>query len=301
MATITETPVSTPVKPSHEYHADAHVLSGQLHRPIEQKIERQAPVTIKDRRGGHLTRFTEAISIEGLIAFGKGETRVSGSRSLKNNGWVTLSTSILEELNVFEVITAERVVSQVSTDHPYDNGHFPSVSFLGTQFRDLRVSGFEVALTLNLGFCGPKPAGDQSYFQDGAFLSAVQTQTSTIANKPGLPKALKDEYDQKLTYINSLISSTNAAEHVHAPITCSLVQSIGKIPIPGVEAFGHILVIPEFGTVALGEIEIGERQYDPSERPCVYFELSALRMKLGCVGDGTTQTATAAANGRHYP
>ena len=301
MATITETPVSTPVKPSHEYHADAHVLSGQLHRPIEQKIERQAPVTIKDRRGGHLTRFTEAISVEGLIAFSKGETRVSGSRSLKNNGWVTLSTSVLEGLNVFEVITAERIVSQVSTDHPYNDGHFPSVSFLGTQFRDLRVSGFPVALTLDLGICGPKPAGDRSYFQDATFLTAVKTQTATIANEPGLPKALKDEYDQKLTYIDSLIRSANAAEQVHAPITCSLVKSIGKIPIPGVFAYGHILVIPEFGTVALGEIEIGEKQYETNERPCVYFELSALRMKLGCVGDGTTQTATAAANGRHYP
>ena len=91
MATMTEPPAASSVKPSHEYHAEAHVLSGHLQRPIEQKIERQAPVTLNDRRGGHLTRYAEDVSIEGLISFTKGHTRVSGARSLKNNGWVTLS------------------------------------------------------------------------------------------------------------------------------------------------------------------------------------------------------------------
>ena len=143
MATMTETPEAVNTEtPSHDYHAAAHVLSGALQRPIEQKIEQHAPVTLKDRRGGHLTRFAEEVSIEGLITFAKGHTRVSGARSLKNNGWVTLSTSILEGLNVFEIITADRVVSQVSTDHPYKDGHFPHVTFLGTQFTNLQVSGF---------------------------------------------------------------------------------------------------------------------------------------------------------------
>src|ERR1700751_3484275 len=106
MATMTEIPemVNAPTR-SHDYHAEAHVLSGKLERPIEQEIEEHAPVSLQDRRGGHFTRFTETVSIEGLITFSKGKSRVSGSRSLKHNGWVTLSTSVLEGLNAFEVIT----------------------------------------------------------------------------------------------------------------------------------------------------------------------------------------------------
>src|ERR1700685_726446 len=122
MATMTEPTAGSAVIPSHDYHAHAHVFTGELKHPIKQKIEPQAPVKLNDRRGGHLTRYAEDVSIEGLITFAKGRTRVSGARSLKNNGWVTLSTSILEGLNVFEVITADRVVSQVSTDHAYENG-----------------------------------------------------------------------------------------------------------------------------------------------------------------------------------
>jgi hypothetical protein len=303
MATMTETlETASTQTPTHDYHAAAHVLSGALQRPIEQQIEQHAPVALKDRRGGHLTRFTEDVSIEGLITFTKGHTRVSGSRSVKNNGWVTLSTSILEGLNVFEIITADRVVSQVSTDHPYKDGHFPHVTFLGTQFTNLQVSGFPLTLTVDLGIFGDRPANDRSYLQDPKFLTRVKDQTEAIASASGLPKEIKAQYDKKLAYINQLISTSSASERgKHEPITCSLVQNIGPIPIPGVQSFGHILVIPEFGVVSLGEVEVGEKMYEGSERPNVYFELTCVEMTLGCVGHGTAKAATATANGVHKP
>jgi hypothetical protein len=301
MATMTEPTVSA-VRPSHDYHAEAHVLYGHLKRPIDQKIEHQAPVKLNDRRGGHLTRYAEDVSIEGLITFTKGRTRVSGARSLKNNGWVTLSTSILEGLNVFEVITADRVVSQVSTDHAYKNGHVPHVTFLGTQFANFQVGGFPANPTLNLGICGDLPANGKSYLQDETFLKAVKTQTEAIARAKGLPEDLKETYDGKLAYLATLIDTCNADDKVcHKPITCSLIQSIPAIPIPGIQIFGHILVIPEFGSVALGEIEVGEKMYEREERPSPYFELTSIKMKMGCVAEGTASAGTASANGAHRP
>jgi len=303
MATMTETPVTaTTAKPCHDYHAEAHVLSGDLKRPIEQTIERHAPVALRDRRGGHLTRFTEDVSIEGLITFTKGHTRVSGARSLKNNGWITLSTSVIEGFNVFEIITADRVVSQVSTDHAYLNGHVPRVTFLGTQFRNLQVSGFPVTLTIDLGVCGDIPPSGKSYMRDPKFLNTVRTQTAQIAKASGLPKDLKQQYDEKLACIDRIINTCDADDKVsREPITCSLVQNIAPIPIPGVQVFGHVLVIPEFGSVALGEIEVGEKMYEGSEKPDVYFQLTGVNMKLGCVGHGTAMAATANANGAHKP
>jgi hypothetical protein len=287
---------------SHDYHAEAHVLSGELQRPVEQKIEQHAPVSLKGARGGHLTRLAEEVSIEGLISFAKGKTRVSGSRNLKNNGWVTLSTSTLAGLNVFEVITADRLVSQVSTDHPYENGHVPQVTFLGTQFNDLRVSGFPVTLTLDFGICGRKPDADRSYLEDPTFLNGAKEQTQRIAKAAGLPKELKDQYDERLTRINDLIRNcNNGKQSRREPITCSLVQSIGEIPIPGVQSFGHVLVIPEFGMVALGEIEVGEMIDEPSERLSVYFELTCIKMRMGCVGHGTLAAGVSRGNGNTAP
>ena len=307
MATMTEIPATVGRQtPYHDYHAEASVLSALLQRPIEQKIEPQSPVSLNDRRGGHLTRFIENVSVEGLISFTRGETRVSGSRSLKTNGWVTLSTSIIEGLNVFEVITADRVVSQVSTEHPYEDGHFPDVTFLGTQFTNLSVSGFPLSLTFQFDICGKRPTGGRSYLQDVTFLNAVRKQTAKIADANGLPKELKARYDERLANVDRLIaesgkSSNNEPRRDEPKIICSVIESIGTIPIPGVESYGNVLVIPDFGSVALGEIEVGEKMYKDSDKPCVYFELSGIRMKLGCVGDGQVTTTTALANGHHHP
>lgn len=302
MAIMTDSEAPTAVKPSHDYHAEAHVLSGHLQRPINQKIERQAPITLNDRRGGHFTRHVEDFSVEGLISFARGETRVSGARSLKHNGWVTVSTSILEGLNVFEIIAADRLVTQVSTDHAHENGHVPHVTFLGTQFTNFRVGGFLAELTLTLGICGDRPADDRSYFEDAAFLRKVKEQTEVIANASGLPKDLKEQYDKKLAYINDLIGAAKTrGQGLHEPLTCSLVENIGDIPIPGLQKFGHILVIPEFGHVALGEIQLSEKKYDDIDRPCVSFELTSIRMKMGCLADGPLAAGTVTANGAHKP
>ncbi len=221
---------------------------------------------------------------------------------MKNNGWVTLSTSIVEGLNVLEIVTADRVVSQVSTDHAYSNGHVPHVTFLGTQFANFKIGGFPANPTLNLGICGELPANGKSYLQDGTFLKAVKAQTEAIASAKGLPQELKEQYEGKLAYLARLIDTCNADDKVgHEPITCSLVQSIPAIPIPGIQIFGHILVIPEFGSVALGEIEVGEKKYEDEERPSPYFELTLVKMKMGCVAEGTASAATASANGRTHP
>jgi len=287
---------------SHDYHAEAHVLSGELERPVEQKIEQHAPVALKDRRGGHLTRFAEAVSIEGLIAFSKGHTRVSGARARKHNGWITIATSVVEGLNVFEIITADRIVSQVSTDHAYDNGHVPRVTFLGTQFRGLRVSGFEVKLNLNLTFCGAdKPANNRTYLRDSKFLNAVKTQTEVITTATALPEEFKEPYNKNLAHTKRLLEVCEANEqNSRAPVTCSLVQSIDPIPIEGVQTFGHLILIPEFGVVALGEVEVGDNAA-PGNKPSPYFDLTGIRMKLGCVGHGNASAAKATANGTTRP
>ena len=312
MATMTEVPDTVETEtPYHDYHAEAHVLSGHIKRPIDQKIEHQAQINLHDRRGGHFTRFSETVSIEGLISYTKGKTRISGSRSPKHNGWVTLSTSIVEGLNAFEVITADRIVAQVSTDHPYVNGHFPQVTFIGSQFTNFQVSGFPVQLNLNFAVCGARPAGDRSYLRDLAFLETVQRQTEKVAKADGLPKELKHSYDERLVNIRKLIrqSTEGVWQNDEPRVICSLVESIGEIPIPGVTSYGHVLMIPEFGSVSLGEIVVGERNYqkvhgnknEKDAKPGVYFTLTAIKMDMGCVGDGTAMVATTTANGHHHP
>lgn len=312
----------------HYYHAEAHVLSGQLDHPIKQPIPRHAEVVLKNNRRDHVTESVAETSLEGLISFKSGQSRVSGVKIDKrknwdtdHSGWVTLSTSVIEGLNVFEVITADRIVSQVSTEHPFENGHVPRVTFLGSQFKNLQVSGFPVPVTLDPSFCGEKPDGDLPYLKKLAFLEKVRAQTEEVLEGMAkekeieLPKDLKSEYAGRLADVETLIAECNTPEKVSVgrKVKCSLVKNIGKIPIPGVKAYGNVLMIPNFGWVALAEVEVGiELAENPpyaksgngkssSRKDSNYFDLKMLDMHLGCVGGGKVVAGNTKTNGTTYP
>jgi|SRR5580704_15470469 hypothetical protein len=328
MAANPKPPVETnPVPESfHIYHAEAHVLSGHLEHPIKQPIGEHGRVVLeKTRREGHITEAVGETTLEGLVSFKAGHSRVSGSQ-LKDkkdlwgndhSGWVTLSTSVIEGLNVFEVITADRMVAQVSTEHALIDGHVPKVTFLGTRFENLRVGGYPVEVELDLGICGKRPEGDRPYLQDLGFLDRVQRQLDNIADAKGLPESLEKQYDAKIAHIDTLKKLANggakAARNGDSKLQCSLVKSIGPIPIPGVLTFGNVIFIPDFGTVSLAEVEVGlEPGYGgfsdvpqagspPETKDSNYFALSMLNMRLGCVGTGSLVVATTKTNGQSYP
>jgi hypothetical protein len=316
----------------HVYHAEAHVLSGHLKHPIKQPIEHQALVVFeKTRRDGHVARSVEETSLDGLISFKSGHTRASGTKIAKkdfsgkdHSGWVTLSTSVLEGLNVFEVITVDRVVAQVSTEHAARNqgkyvypDNVPSVTFLGTRFENLRVGGYPVQVELDLGICGDKPEKDRAYLDDSGFLNRVQRRLRRFVKTKGIPEQIEKQYDAKITYIDKLKKRSNGRAKGErnglSKLECSLVKSIGPIPIPGVRTFGNVIFIPDFGTVSLAEVEVGiTASHDhfsrdmragssPEPTESNYFTLNMLNMQLGCIGGGIVNGPVVTANGHGSP
>lgn len=310
MDTLTEkTDTSANVTYWHQFHAEAHALSGELRAPVKQAIEPHVPIELNDERGGHLTRITDGVNIEGLISFKAAHTRVSGSKSLKHEAWVTLSTSILEGLNVFEVLTADRVVAQVSTEHRFLNGHVPRVTFLGTKFENLQICGIPVTVRYKFDVCGAPPANDNSYLTKETFVTEARNRIQHILDSGHLSDAAAKQYHERL----------ELEKKDGRRLTCSLVESIDaenvKKQIPGVETIENVIVIRDFGAVSLGEIEVGlespkasahsrRREAEATNgnpRKSNYFQLTMLNMELGCVGNGSVQAAQSKSNGQSYP
>lgn len=313
----------------HEYHAEAHVLSGILKHPVDQPIEHKAHVVLENTHSDkHVAQSVDETNLEGLISFKAGRTRASGTRIEKkdlwgkdHSGWITLSTAVLEGLNVFEVITADRVVAQVSTEHADKKGqypeHVPKVTFLGTRFENLRIGGYPVEVELDLGICGNKPENDRPYLQDRGFLDRVQGQLFGIAGAKDLPEDLEEQYKSKIAYIDDLRKRAGglakAERDGYLNLQCSLVKSIGPIPIPGVRTFGNVIFIPDFGTVSLAEVEVGIKAgHDASSskpgdgllqepNDSNYFTLNMLHMRLGCIGGGNVVAGSTTSNGRTHP
>jgi hypothetical protein len=206
-------------------------------------------------------------------------------------------------LNILEVITADRVVAQASTDHAYptdhDNGHVPEVNFLGTQFDNLRVAGVSVPVKLNIDIFGKKPGSGRPYGLDPEFLQHAKNQAKLVADAPDLPKTAKDTYSGRLTAIDNLITGLNEGgkgDGKPVVVTCSLVESIGPIPVPGVKVVGNVLYIPHFGWVSLAEVEVSSSKDHGN-----LFTLRMLNLTMGCIGDGNLIVTTAKTNGNEPP
>jgi hypothetical protein len=299
--TLKTSTTGTAVEPSHQYHAEAHALSGYLHHPVYQRINEKANASLKDYRDGHIQEKESQFGLEG-VSFESARSRVSGNRNLKNKGWITLSTSVVEGLNVLEVITADRLVSQVSTEHAYIDGHVPSVTFLGTQFVNLRLSGFLLEPTFDFAVCADKPTGKTPYVKHLGFLRGVKKQLEKVAGGD-LPEEVRAEYRGRLKVVDDLISGGSGTGDPIV-VTCSLISSVDiskiKDVIPGLKTAGNVLFIPEFGRVALGEIEVRSKREDDGEYDN-YFNLKMLEMKLGCIGNGSLTAGASGNNGQHHP
>jgi len=304
----------------HQYHADAHLLSGVLERPILQTIPAEAQLSLRDWRGGHLYQRVQGYDLEGLVSFKNGYTRVSGYRSQKKQqAFVTIATSVIEGLNVFDVLTADRVVAQVATSHPEpqngDPGHVPHVTFLGTQLANLKVSGYDVNLTVNPEICGNRPANDVPYLFDKDFLNEVREEADEIAAFSDVPdelatqsEAFRRECEGDLGEVKRLRDLKGKDDGEPHKLNCSLVEEI-ILPkaIPGVTVVRNVMYIRDFGIVTLGNVSV-ERRYesnpeDTSARPepSNYFETKMIDFRLGCVGEGRIVAAIGIGNGTTRP
>ena len=105
-------------KPENFCHAEAHALSGHLVLPIKRTIEPQIPLSILPS-GGYNSQRAGIFHLEQVISYRSAYTEVAGNKEEKpGHGWSTLATAVIEGLNILEVVTADRVVAQISTEHP---------------------------------------------------------------------------------------------------------------------------------------------------------------------------------------
>jgi hypothetical protein len=278
---------------THFYHAETSAIGGRIDRPFEQIVPIQAPLSLPTV-GGYGTARSEDFRLQGILSFQAAQTQVGGSFNERNDSWTTIASAAIENLNVLDVVTADRVVAQVSTEHPRE-GYIPKVSFVGTQFVNLRVGGCRVEPVVDLDFCeqsGTNQYPDQSCIQDPAFLAKVRVQyqsmrpTQVGTSSPWWRSSL-DWLDRRYPVPDPNLGDTLVKER--GMILCSLIQKIqGDCPwVP----FGHVIVIPEFGKVILGELLVDHNS----------FRLTMIRLELGCPTEASVGACNTGINGSSYP
>ena len=198
----------------YSFRADANALGGYLEAPCEKCIPTLAPVSLP-AVGGFAMARSEAFTLDEIVRFSSAYTRVSGRQHADGSASI-LITAAVEGLNLLEVVTARRVVAQVSILVP-ENGPL-EISLIGSRFEGLLLAGRE---------CRPRPNPRQEWMKRD-------------------PKA------------GNLLSS--------------LIDGLEEDGDPKAYRAGHVVKIPGFGRIALGEV----RQSGDS------VQLVMIRADLGC-------------------
>ena len=253
------------VSRTYIFNGHGHALSGHITHPFDHQIEVQAGMSLPTTGGIGRSRV-ENFRFQDYVSFTLGYTYVAGS----NNGqgtYTTLVTAAVENLNILDVVTADRVVARLATQHKLD-GDKPSeplITVLGSTIENLRIGGCSVDLQ----------------FEDDLFL-----RLNTF-------EALKKEFDanagfRKIAADRFVTKPPRVPADPQGVFLCSLVKDM-KINCAGVKREGHSFEVPEFGRVYIGEVLA---QY--SKRT-----VTMLRVELGCPIVGAMVCAQTAGNG--YP
>lgn len=310
-------------KPEHYFHAQANALRGKIESPVDAEIRPQAYVKLEgtlaelsngEGKRNYYSQHAKNYRLEGIFSYGAAHTQVSGHESKKHEGAsVTLATSVVENLNILNVVTADRVVAQISTTH-FPGEYVPEVTFLGTHFENLKIARHKVEPILNLKLAGQKkPADDQLYVADDTdLMTVVKKQYGRLAGwlaglkgkRPAHPDgSLALQYYGGAPNYEKIQSDVATARKVDGKsdgITFSLVEDLVIEPIKDENATavrdaneleegtcGHVIHIPDFGTIFLAELTVNHNT----------FHLTMIRVEMGCIAAGTGSMGVCVVNG----
>jgi hypothetical protein len=126
------------------YNGNALALGGRVSRPYCDVIEPQAAAVLPIV-GGHGYARVEGFRYRDLVSFRSATTTVSGSPSgpEKQPIFNTLASVTLEGLDVAGVVTADRIVARLVSEHTGADHDLPILP-VGTSFENLRIGGAEI-------------------------------------------------------------------------------------------------------------------------------------------------------------
>lgn len=254
----------SPKPPStYHFHACAHAFSGHFTRPFAHQIDVQAATSLPIT-GGHGNARVENFQFREFVTFRKGYTHVSGAHQADDDSHNTLVTSVVEGLNLLDIVTVDRIVARLYTKHHRDQAE-GFVSIIGSRFENLRIADCKVDIMLDLELFEKIPtyaSALNDFEKKGDFYKIAHDpfKTGQPINKPG-PNGV---------------------------FLCSCVKEMDTT-CPGVKRVGHSFSVPGFGKIFLGELMI---KHAERTLTMVRFEIGSAISGGGSAGGGSSNGST---------
>jgi len=263
------------------YHADASPIGGHFTKPKETIVHSHGSSSLA-QAGGHVSSSAEKFEHpDKLVSFKKAYSEIHGMVS-ETGSWTTVVTSVVEGLNVLDMVKADRVIASLTVEHPSDGGH-PKASIVGSEFTNLIINDVKINPVLGKNVVPAHKRGtfpDRAIIEDENFLARAISQSHKVTNAKRAPDWLKARY--------GWVQSKGVRKR-KGYVQCSLVDKLQGAK-PG-SSFGHVIQVPDFGNIFLGELLASHHA----------FRLTMIRLEMGCANEGTMSVGTGDSNGSTSP
>jgi hypothetical protein len=204
---------------SFAFHADAYALNASFNRPAACQIEALA-ATCLPVFGGHAHACATDFCVPRLARFKSASSHVSGSMQDEETATTQAITTIVG-LNIMDVITADRIVARLTSEHKVKDDTEGHILAIGSTYENLRIAGFTFNIILR---------------------HELLLESKTHAALDGKIKGLRKD--------------GRIANSKDGVALCSLVDKI-ETDFPGLSEADkkkHIVQIPHLGTISFAEI-----------------------------------------------
>ena len=266
------------------YHGSAYGFAGEVERPFRHVIPTQA-ATVLGTNGGRGQARVEKFKLEGVVSFDSAEVQVGGSFDECHNRHTSYASSIIENLNILDVVTADLVVSRIAIYSPLvteEKGEF-TFNITGSHFENLKIAGHKVDVKLathifhehdtHSKIAKAHQAGKLDDWLFGSKLGKlsdrdleeIENTYHALGGMSRVVKACKEKGDKRNTDSITFSPMNHVKIEDHAGPDTELL------------GFGSIICIPKFGVVRLAELTACKR--------CV--TLNMLRVDMCSTGTGS--------------
>lgn len=191
---------------------------------------------------------TPAFSCPG-ISFQSASLQVSGGEKSASglSVHVTQSSAVIKQLNICNVITADKVTATVTSEYR-DSDYDPTTVVEGS-IDGLKINGNPVTLDTCNDFCHHYPTFSrmQADFSNGFTCKRV------LGCMVGRGMEATDATTEDLKAAYQAYQEQQANSSLKPLVVCSIVDKISTT-CGGTQQWGPIITVPKFGTLYLGEV-----------------------------------------------
>jgi hypothetical protein len=273
------------------YQASAYSVAAEFERPKKHSLAPQASVVLAGH-GGHGSSRVSAYNVDGLISFKEAYSEVGGSFDDCHGIHTTHAWSVIEGVNVADMLTADRVVSRMAVYYSADNKSEASYDITGSYFENLRIAGHKIDVKLATHVFHDH----DTYSKVAKSHQGRKTDEWLVGSK--LDQLKDDQLEDLENTYHALSGMSGLVKEWKKPkrpedrgsywfSPANHLDWNKQIGLSEIQGFGSIICIPKFGVIRLAEMIVHRHSRT----------LKMFRVQMCSSGHGTSDGGSSSGSG----